>query len=91
MDLFCVLFVALVLAPVKSINLLEDSHFNAQDSCEDFRYNGTRLPFAEVVIGDRMFDSNNCGEMVPIDDVNKEIPIVRFSQVRLVFLGPLVA
>ena len=82
MDFFSVLFFALVLVQVKSINLLEDSHPNAQDSCEDFQYNGKRLPFAEVVIGDRVFNRKNCGEVVPIDEVNKEIPIVKFSQVR---------
>ena len=83
MDLFSVVLFVLAIAPVTTINLLEDSHSNADDSCEDFRYDGKRLPFAEVIIGDRMFTWKNCGEVVPVDEVNKEIPVVKFSQVRL--------
>ena len=81
MDLFELFIVLLTFIPIHALNLLEDSHSNAQDSCEDFRYDGMRLPVAEVIIGNRVFNWENCGEMVPIDDVNKEIPVVKFSQV----------
>lgn len=80
---FCVLLVAFTVVPaLKAFLLPDDMHFNEEDPCEDFRYDGRRLSFAEVVVGERMFDSRNCGMVVPIDEVNTEIPIVRFSEVR---------
>lgn len=80
---FCVLLVAFTVVPaLKGFLLPDDMHFNEEDPCEDFRYDGRRLSFAEVVVGERMFDSRNCGMVVPIDEVNTEIPIVRFSEVR---------
>ena len=83
MVLLCILFVAFTILPALKASLLpDDGHFNEEDPCEDFRYDGRRLPFAEVVVGDRMFNSRNCGMVVPIDEVNTEIPIVRFSEVR---------
>lgn len=79
---FCVL-VTFTLVPLLKASLLpDDRHFNEEDPCDDFRYDGIRLPFAEVTVGERVFDSKNCGVVVPIDEVNTEIPIVRFSQVR---------
>ena len=86
MDFFGVLFFALGLASVTCANLLEESHFNPQESCENFHYGGMRLKTAEVIVGGKVFDWKNCGEVVPIDEVNKEIPIVKFSQVHLVVL-----
>lgn len=83
MDFFDVLLFALGLASVTCANLLEESHFNPQESCENFHYGGMRLKIADVIVGDKIFDWKNCGEVVPIDDVNKEIPIVKFSQVHL--------
>ncbi|CAH3033825.1 unnamed protein product [Porites lobata] len=71
---------SLVFVPTYTLRLLEDSHSNSQDLCEDFRYNGMELPIAEVIIGEKTFNSRNCGEMVPIDEVNKDIPVVKFSQ-----------
>ena len=62
--------------------LPDDRYFNEDDPCDDFRYDGRRLSFAEVVVGERVFDSKSCGTVVPIDEVNTEIPIVRFSEVR---------
>ena len=73
---------SLVFVPTYTLCLLEDSHSNSQDLCEDFRYDGMELPIAEVIIGEKTFNSRNCGEMVPIDEVNKDIPVVKFSQVR---------
>lgn len=86
MDFFSVLLFALGLASVTCANLLEESHFNPQESCENFHYGGMRLKIADVIVGDKMFDWKNCGEVVPIDEVNKEVPIVKFSQVHLVLL-----
>jgi len=80
MDLLSVVLFVLAIAPVTTINLLEDSHSNADGSCEDFRCDGKRLPIAEVIISDRVFTWKNCGEVVPVDEVNKEIPVVKFSQ-----------
>lgn len=80
---FCVLLVAFtVFSTLKASLLPDDRYFNEEDPCEDFIYDGRRLPFAEVLIGERMFDSRNCGMVVSIDEVNTEIPIVRFSEVR---------
>lgn len=73
---------SLVFVRTYTLRLLEDSHSNSQDLCEDFRYYGMELPIAEVIIGEKTFNSRNCGEMVPIDEVNKDIPVVKFSQVR---------
>ena len=73
---------SIVFVPTYTLRLLEDSHSNSQDLCEDFRYDGMELPIAEVIIGEKTFNSRNCGEMVPIDEVNKDIPVVKFSQVR---------
>lgn len=85
---FCVFLVAFTfVAAMKASLLPDDRYFNEADPCDDFRYDGRRLPFAEVVVGERLFDSKNCGMVVPIDEVNTEIPIVRFSEVRtLAFL-----
>lgn len=77
---------SLVFVPTYTLRLLEDSHSNSQDLCEDFRYDGMELPIAEVIIGEKTFNSRNCGEMVPIDEVNKDIPVVKFSQVRSIGL-----
>ena len=80
---FCVLAVAFtVFSTLKASLLPDDRYFNEEDPCDDFSYDGRRLPFAEVLIGKRMFDSRNCGMVVPIGEVNTEIPIVRFSEVR---------
>lgn len=80
---FGFVYFALAFAQTKgTLNLLEDSHFNHQASCEDYRYDGMRLLFAKVVIGAKVFDKMNCGEAVPLDDVTKDIPVVKFSQVR---------
>lgn len=80
---FCVFLVAFtVFSYLKASLLPDDRYFNEDYPCEDFSYDGRRLPFAEVLIGERMFDSRNCGMVVPIDEVNTEIPIVRFSEVR---------
>ena len=80
---FCVLAVAFtVFSTLKASLLPDDRYFNEEDPCDDFSYDGRRLPFAEVLLGKRMFDSRNCGVVVPIGDVNTEIPIVRFSEVR---------
>ena len=82
MHSFGFLFYAVTFVQAKEIYLLEDSHFNLQASCEDYHYDGMRLPFAEVVIGGKVFDKMNCGEMVPLDVVTKDVPVVKFSQVR---------
>lgn len=80
---FGFVYFALALAQTEAtLNLLEDSHFNHQASCEDYRYDGRRLLFADLVIGGKVFDRINCGEAVPLDDVTKDIPVVKFSQVR---------
>lgn len=80
---FCVFLVAFTFVTAMKASLLpDDRYFNEADPCDDFRYDGRRLPFAEVVVGERLFDSKNCGMVVPIDEVNTEIPIVRFSEVR---------
>ena len=73
---------SLVFVPTYTLRLLEDSHSNLQDLCEDFRYDGMELPIAKVIIGEKTFNSRNCGEMVPNDEVNKDIPVVKFSQLR---------
>ncbi|XP_029188443.2 protein D3-like isoform X1 [Acropora millepora] len=78
---FGFVYFALSFAQTKgNLNLLEDSHFNHQASCEDYRYDGMRLLFAKVVIGGKVFDKMNCGEAVPLDDVTRDIPVVKFSQ-----------
>ena len=83
MDSFCVLLVVFTVFSAPKASLLpDDKHFNEEYPCEDFRYDERRLPFAEVLIGERTFDSKNCGMVVPIDEVNREIPIVKFSEVR---------
>ena len=80
---FCVLLVAFtVFSTLKASLLPDDRYFNEDDPCDDFSFDGRRLPFAEVLIGERIFDSRNCGMVVPIGEVNTEIPIVRFSEVR---------
>lgn len=80
---FCVLLVAFTVFSTLQASLLpDDRYFNEDDPCDDFSFNGRRLPFAEVLIGERMFNSRNCGMVVPIGEVNTEIPIVRFSEVR---------
>lgn len=80
---FCAILVTLTFTSAMKASLLpDDRFFNEDDPCDDFRYEGRRLPNAEVVVGERMFDSENCGAVVPIDEVNTEIPIVRFSEVR---------
>lgn len=78
-----VLVFAFTLFTVLEASLLpDDRYFNEQDPCDDFRYDGRRLPFVEVKIGGRLFDSQNCGTVVPIDEVNAEIPVVKFAEVR---------
>ena len=80
---FCVFLVAFTLVTTMKASLLPDNrYFNEEDPCDDFRYDGQRLKFAEVAVGERVFDSKNCGIVVPIDEVNTEIPIVKFSEVR---------
>ena len=83
MACFCVFLVAFaVVSTLKASLLPDDKYFNEDYPCDDFNYEGRRLPFAEVLVGERMFNSRNCGTVVPIDEVNTEIPIVRFSEVR---------
>ena len=80
---FCILCVAFsVFSALKASLLPDDKRFNEEDPCEGFYNDERTLPFAEVLIGERKFDSRNCGMVVPIDEVNAEIPIVRFSEVR---------
>lgn len=80
---FCILCVAFTVFSALTASLLpDDKHFNEEDPCEGFYNDERTLPFAEVLIGERKFDSRNCGMVVPIDEVTTEIPIVRFSEVR---------